>query len=76
MALSKSGPSTPTMIFSSSGPWVIMRMLMPFSPSLPKILPEEPGWNAIFRPTAATMAMPSMICRLSGRISFSTSPTA
>ena len=49
---------------------------MPFSPSLAKILPEEPGWKAIFRPTAATTAIPSVTCRLSGLISFSMSPSA
>ena len=43
MAGAKSASSTPTMMFSSSGPCVIMRMLMPFSPSVAKILPELPG---------------------------------
>ena len=43
MACSKSFSSTPTMMLSSSGPCVIMRMFTPFSPSLAKILPETPG---------------------------------
>ena len=42
MACSKSFSSTPTMMFSSSGPWVIIRMLTPCSPSLLKILPDTP----------------------------------
>ena len=43
MAALKSRLSTPKMMFSSSGPWLIMRILMPASPRAAKILPEIPG---------------------------------
>lgn len=45
--LSKSSLFTPTMMFSSSGPWDIMRMLMPALPSAAKMRPEVPGLKAI-----------------------------
>ena len=51
-----------------------MRMLMPCSPSAAKMRPDVPGRNTIFRPTAATMEMFSVTCRLSGRSCFSSSP--
>ena len=37
MASEKSRLSTPKMMFSSSGPWLIMRMLMPAWPRVAKI---------------------------------------
>ena len=75
MACSKSFSSTPTMMLSSSGPCVIMRMFTPFSPSLAKILPETPGRYAILRPTAATMAICSVTVILFGCTSFCSSPS-
>ena len=45
--LSKSSLFTPTMMFSSSGPWDIMRMLMPALPSAAKMRPDVPGLKAI-----------------------------
>ena len=43
MACSKSFSSTPTMMLSSSGPCVIMRMFTPFSPSVAKMLTGNAG---------------------------------
>ena len=67
MAVSKCRLSTPMMMDSSSAPWAMVRMLTPCSPSARKSLPEMPGRKVIFRPTAATRAMPSCTCTSSGR---------
>ena len=41
--ISKPSDSVALSVFSSSGPWLIMRILMFASPSAAKILPEIPG---------------------------------